>query len=43
MACDQVGCDKLTEIKTTRLEKIIYLDAAIDFSSPGNRIYNRGR
>ncbi len=40
MASDQDGCDNLTEVKTTRLEKIIYLDAGADFSSLRNGIYD---
>jgi mannosyltransferase len=34
------GIHNFSEIDTTRLEKIIYLDAGADFSSPGNGIYD---
>jgi hypothetical protein len=34
------GIHNFSEIDTTRLKKIIYLDASADFSSPGNGIYD---
>ncbi len=41
LANDQIyGIHNFSEIDTTRLEKIIYLDAGADFSSPGNGIYD---
>ena len=41
MANDHIyGIHNFSEIDTTRLKKIIYLDASADFSSPGNGIYD---
>jgi uncharacterized membrane protein len=34
------GIHNFSEIDTTRIKKIIYLDAGADFSSPGNGIYD---